>query len=203
MNFLTHIMFSRTLYRHLSQKMDLDQKAFFYGNIKPDLSPQCFRNPHILENYLFPVYYDSNRLISQNPPSKEFSVELGVICHHICDFFCYCHLNHTIYHKLFYHLFYEIRLHLVFCSMVARKKINLKSGRKKPDENIASMVLKMRKEYMSKQRIMSKDIEYALQASLYACELIDFLKASYNPYHVSSECICSQLPHPQAFFVNT
>jgi len=203
MNFLTHIMFSRTLYRHLSKEMDLDRKAFFYGNIKPDLSPQCFRNPHILENYLFPVYYDSNRLIQQNPPVKEFSVELGVICHHICDFFCYCHLNHTIYHKLIYHLFYEIRLHLVFCSMAARNKINLKSGRKNPDENLASMVLKMRKEYMSKQKIMCRDIEYALQASLFACELIDSLKASYNPCRVSSECIYSRPPHLQAFFSNT
>jgi len=203
MNFLTHIMFSRTLYRHLSKEMDLDRKAFFYGNIKPDLSPQCLRNPHILENYLFPVYYDSNRLIQQNPPVKEFSVELGVICHHICDFFCYSHQNHTIYHKLFYHLFYEIQLHLVFCFMLVRNKINIKSEKKNPDENIASIVLKMRKEYMSKQKTICKDIEYALQTSLFACELIDSFKASYNPYPVSSECICSQLPHLQAFSSNT
>lgn len=203
MNFLTHIMFSRTLYRHLSQKMDLDQKAFFYGNIKPDLSPQCLRNPHILENYLFPVYYDSNRLIRQNPPVKEFSVELGVICHHICDFFCYCHLNHTIYHKLLYHFFYEIRLHFVFCSMAARNKINLRSERNNTDKNIAATVMQMRKEYMSKQKTLYKDIEYALQASLIACELIDSLKASYSPYRVSSECTYSRLPHHQAFFSNT
>jgi hypothetical protein len=172
MNFLTHIMISKTLYRHLSQKMYIDQKAFFYGNIKPDLSPQCLRNPHILENYLFIVCNDSNQLINQNPPAKEFSVALGVICHYICDFFCYCHLDNKIYHKLLRHFIYEIQLHLAFCFMLMNHKVNISFGRKIPGKNIASMVIEMRKEYKTKQKTLQRDIEYAILTSLWACELI-------------------------------
>lgn len=173
MNFLTHVMISKTLYRHLSKKMELDQKAFSYGNIKPDLSPQCLRNPHMLENYLFIIQHDSNRLISHNTPVKEFSIELGVICHFICDFFCYCHLNHNLYHKLFRHFIYEIRLHMVFCGMLLGHKIKLPSNRKGPAGNLAAMVIEMRREYMTKQQTLQRDIEYALLTSLYACQLID------------------------------
>jgi len=69
------VALQKVIESNLSEKMDLDQKSFSYGNIKPDLSPQCLRKPHMLENYLFLVYHDSNRLISQSTPIKEFSIE--------------------------------------------------------------------------------------------------------------------------------
>jgi len=175
MNFLTHVLISKTLYRHLSEKMELDQKSFSYGNIKPDLSPQCLRKPHMLENYLFLVYHDSNQLISHSTPIKEFSIELGVLCHYICDFFCYCHLNHKLYHKLFRHFIYEIRLHVVLCGMLLGHKTNLPNEGKAPAGNLAAMVMEMRREYMTKPKTLQRDIEYALLTSLYACQLIDRL----------------------------
>ena len=172
MNFLTHIMISETLYRRLAKKMFLDRKAFFYGNIKPDLSPECLRNPHILDNYLFMIHNESTRLIKEKPPEKEFSVDLGVICHYICDFFCYCHLDHALYHRFAFHFLYEIRLHLAMCRMLFEHGIRLKRGEKKHENKIASMVIEMRKEYMTKQKTLQRDIEYALLTSLLACETI-------------------------------
>jgi hypothetical protein len=171
MNFLTHIMISKALYRQLSKRMDLDRAAFSYGNIKPDLSPKCLRDPHLLENYLFIVATRSNQLIGKNPGQKEFSADLGVICHYICDFFCYYHLDRRLYHRLFNHFMYEVRLHLAFCSMM-KKNVRLLSGRKNPGKSVASMVMEMRKEYMTKQKTFQRDIEYALLTSLWACELI-------------------------------
>ncbi|HVI40544.1 MAG TPA: zinc dependent phospholipase C family protein [Anaerovoracaceae bacterium] len=200
MNFLTHIMISKTLYRHLSKEMDLDRSAFLYGNIKPDLSPKCLRNPHILENYLFIVCNQSNQLINHHAPLKEYSVDLGEICHYICDFFCYYHLDYKIYHKLFYHFLYEIRLHLALCSLLLKQKINLTPGRENPDKNIASMVMEMRKEYMTEHKTLQRDIEYAFTTALWACEAIsrlssdtaesaaeinlNYSKAFYSPYRV-------------------
>jgi hypothetical protein len=179
MNFFTHIMMSDVLYRRLARKMFLDRKAFLYGNIKPDLSPQCLRNPHILDNYLFIVHHDSNRLISEKSSEKEFSADLGVICHYICDFFCYCHLDHTLYHRFFFHFIYEIRLHVAMCSLLMKNEIRLKRGEKKHESNLASMVVEMRKEYMTKQKTLRRDIEYALLTSILACETI--LRLSQSP----------------------
>lgn len=198
MNFFTHIMFSEALYRQLSRKMDLDRKAFFYGNIKPDLSSKCLRNPHLLENYLFIVADSSNRLIEENPPQKEFSVDLGVICHYICDFFCYSHLNHKIYHMLFSHFKYEVRLHLAYCSMRMNKNTGFTKSKRIRSGGIASMIIEMRKEYMTKQKSFQRDIIYALDAAQRACELINDLRASYTPCRVSSEYTCSLLPRPRA-----
>ncbi|HWQ79000.1 MAG TPA: zinc dependent phospholipase C family protein [Anaerovoracaceae bacterium] len=173
MNFFTHIMISKALYRQLSQRMELDPKAFSYGNIKPDLSPKCLRDPHLLENYLLIVSNDSNRLIGENPELKQFSTDLGVICHYICDFFCFCHLDSRIYHRLLFHFIYELRLHLAFCSMRAKNKICFRLIRRIPKgKSIASIVMELRKEYMTKQKTFQRDIEYALMASFLACELI-------------------------------
>lgn len=199
MNFFTHVMFSKMLYRQLSKRMELDQQAFFYGNIKPDLSPKFLRDPHLLENYLFIVSNRSNQLIGTNPGQKNFSAELGVICHYICDFFCYYHLDRRLYHSFFNHFLYELRLHLVFCSMM-KDNLRLLSGRKNPGRSVASMVMEMRKEYITKEKTFQRDIEYALLTSLWACELIfhfsnspagaaaaagpDYIKASYNPCRV-------------------
>lgn len=178
MNFLTHIMIAETLYQRLSKKMFLDRKAFYYGNIKPDLSPQCLRNPHILDNYLFLIHHDSNRLIEEKPPTKELSVELGVICHYVCDFFCYCHLDRALYHRFFFHFIYEIRLHLAMCRILFKRELRLKRGEKKHGNNFASMIVEMRNEYMTKQKTLQRDIEYALRTSLLTCEVIYLLSQS-------------------------
>lgn len=190
MNFLTHILISKTLYRHLSSQIDLDQKAFSYGNIKPDLSPQCLRNPHMLENYLFIIHHDTNRLISQRTPVKEFSVELGMVCHYICDFFCYSHLNHNLYHKLLHHFFYEIRLHLALRGMLLLHKIKLPSVSKAPVRNLPVLVMAMRKEYMTKQKTLQRDIEYAITTSLLVCQSIDSSIKNAAGYTATSESCC-------------
>ena len=178
MNFFTHIMISKRLYKYLSKEMYLDKYAFLYGNIKPDLSPQCLRNPHLLENYLLIVSSDSNRLIDNTASVREFSADLGVICHYICDFFCYCHLNSRLYHKLASHFLYELRLHLTYCSLLIRQKIKIAPFSRYPDKSVASMVMEMRKEYTAGRETLQNDIEYALLTSFWACKLISRLSQS-------------------------
>jgi hypothetical protein len=178
MNFLTHVLISGTLYRKLSKKMALDRKAFRYGNIKPDLSPQCLRNPHLLENYLFLVQSDAHRLRCQNRSSEGYSVrayseDLGVICHYICDFFCYVHQDRVIYHKLLRHFLYELRLHLAFCGLLARNQLGPVKSTGAESRSIAAMVLELRKKYRAKKNTPRRDLDFAILASLRACEMID------------------------------
>jgi len=175
MNFLTHIMISRSLYRHFSKRNDLSRWDFLYGSIKPDLSSKCLKNPHILDNYLFVVTNSINQLSSRKLSQKEFSVELGIICHYICDFFCYYHLDNQIHKKLFDHFIYELRLHMSLHSLLRQQRIIIKPSRKNPRYNVGSLVMEMRREYHSRRNTLKRDLDFAFLTSIWACESIFYI----------------------------
>lgn len=172
MNFITHIMISEMLHKYFSGHFALDKDAFRYGNVKPDLTSKCLRNPHTLENCLFLVSSGAIRLTNQSLSLKDFSTDLGVICHYICDFFCYYHLDNAHHKKLLLHFFYELRLQLALSHLMLSGKIRIKPVRIKLLTGFASMVLEMRREYASEKKSLNKDIEYAFHAAVGVCETI-------------------------------
>ena len=173
MNLFTHILLAKKIYQILSPEIDLNKFAFLYGNIKPDLSSQCLQNPHTLDNHLFNVSNQSNRLMLQETISvKEFSLDLGVICHYICDFFCYYHLDEQLYRKLYRHFFYEIRLHFAFCSMQISEDPTIMQTAKVSQKSPAHIITEMRKEYIKKQKTSGNDIGYAIITAVMVCRSI-------------------------------
>jgi len=172
MNFITHIMISETIYHYLAKDITLDKGAFRYGNIKPDLTSECLRYPHTLENCMFLVCNHSSRLTDQNLSLREFSIELGIICHYICDFFCYYHYDNFIHKKLFLHFLYELRLQLYLTRLMLTGKISIKPVRKNRLFGIASIVMEMRREYAAEKKSLSSDIEYAFHAAVRVCDFI-------------------------------
>ncbi len=179
MNFLTHILISKTVYRRLSRQTEIDKGAFLYGNIKPDLTPKCLSNPHTLDNYLFIVCGKSNQLLNQDLSVNEFSEELGVLCHHICDFFCYYHSDSQLHHKLFAHFIYELRLHFLMRTMLLERKITFSTSGKAIRKNIGFIIMEMRKEYLSRKQSPREDIRYAFLATIWSCEsILSFSKTS-------------------------
>jgi hypothetical protein len=174
MYFFTHLFLSKKLYKHFLGELSLDKKAFAYGNIKPDISQGCVHSSHTLENYLFVVNERANQLIEKELSLKEFSVDLGEICHYVCDFFCYYHLSEEIYNKMLHHFFYELRLHYEMYKILLRHQLKLSSTRKEPRKNISTIVLEMRKEYFMEPESYKRDIDYALQAAIWTCESILF-----------------------------
>jgi hypothetical protein len=171
MYFFTHLFISKTLYRYLKREVELDKNAFAYGNIRPDISKDMHTS-HTLENYLFIVNDRANQLINNKVTKHEFSIQLGEICHYVSDFFCYYHLNEDIYNKMAHHFFYELRLHLEILKMRTKHKIKLNPIEKKPRNNITSIVLDMRKDYMAEAKSYEKDMNYAFLATLWACKSI-------------------------------
>lgn len=181
MYFFTHLMISKLLYQHLSNETDLNKRAFAYGNIKPDL-PSPLRNHHTLENCLFTTCEYSSQLMSEPLPSAHFSTRMGEICHYICDFFCYYHLNEEIHNKNLHHLFYEISLHHELLRLLLKNKIKVVPSFQEPRKGINSIILEMRKAYYSKPPCKKRDIDYAIQTSVWACEsIIHYLKYSSIP----------------------
>lgn len=181
MYFFTHLFISKKLYKHFSGDFPLDKKSFAYGNIKPDISHHpIYRNPHTLENYLLFVNDRAKKLVEAEISLKDFSVDLGEICHYVCDFFCYYHLNEIIYRRLFDHFFYELRLHFIMYKIYYGNKRKLLSSRKEPRKNISSIILEMQKEYLLEPVSYKRDIDYALQTTIWTCESILFyIKTPY------------------------
>lgn len=166
MNCLTHLLISKTLYHHLEETIELDGRAFMYGNIKPDLSPAIIKKPHTMENYTLVVCNMAKNLMNEKHTLKEFSINLGVICHYICDFFCYYHLNEKLFHHWKKHFLYEFDLY--FEMLKLPEKLQLSEPRK-ARKNIHSILLDMRNDYLSKPFTKMKDLEYSINAAIWVC----------------------------------
>jgi len=170
--FFTHLFFSRMLYARFKNEAALDRWAFAFGNVKPDLPPDCFKERHTLENTLFTVYDRTGQLSGRPLSKKEFSIKSGEVCHFICDFFCRYHLNESMHKKIIPHLFYEIRLHLwiYFLSIFKRKELQLTI--RQPAKSIVAIIFELRREYLEGRAEIKKDIRYALEASMCAFNFI-------------------------------
>jgi hypothetical protein len=180
MYFFTHLFISKVLYQHFSEEVALDQRAFSYGNIKPDL-PSSKHIHHTLENCLYTVCDYSNQLMDDDIPLIDFSTRLGEICHYVSDFFCYYHLNEELHNKKLHHFLYEIRLHISLFQIANKKKYELLPSKQEPGKNIALIILEARKEYLSQPHGTKRDMEYAFMANVWICEsIIYFNKYSSN-----------------------
>ena len=182
MYFFTHLFISKALYKHFAKDIKLDKKAFRYGNIKPDITKEGQLKTHTLENNLFYVSEQANLLMfhSESLTPKEFSENLGVICHFICDFFCFYHLDDEIYQHMFLHFLYELKLHFIVNRMRLSKNLHLLPSCREPREEISSIIVERRKDYYLYPKSYKRDIYFALSASIWTCESIIYFLNQTN-----------------------
>lgn len=174
MNLLTHLAISKILYDHFERQMELDRSAFIYGNIKPDLSCKLMRKAHIMENYREYVCRSSGELMKDGRTLEEFSVELGQICHYVCDFFCRYHLNKEIFHNLGGHFLYELKLQYKLWKFTRKNKFELDIYSRKARKDISSIIFQMRSDYFSESVTLNKDIYYAISTAIWVCESVSY-----------------------------
>ncbi len=72
----------------------IDKKSFLKGNVLPDISPKYRLKKHgrkqfeeIIDEKVKELSRLSSDEIINNLGKERFSIELGVICHFLCDFF--------------------------------------------------------------------------------------------------------------------
>lgn len=182
MNLLTHVAISKILYDHFEKQMELDRNAFIYGNIKPDLSYKLMKKAHLMENYFAYICSSSGELMKGERSLEEFSVELGQICHYVCDFFCRYHLNKDIFHNLGGHFLYELRLQYELWKLTRKGKFELDIYSRKARSDIASIIFQARSDYFSESVTFNKDIYYAISTAIWVCESVSyFLAQSTEP----------------------
>ncbi len=175
MYFFSHLYIGELLYKHLSKKIVLDKHSFLYGNIKPDL-PSRDHKPHTLENYLFTVCQSSSQLMNDKSSVKEFSQQLGELCHYVSDFFCYYHLNNDLHDSSLRHCLYEQRLHIELHRLQYKTKCTLFPVNNEVNKNIASIIFEMKQSYYSKPKTLKRDIDYALLTTAWICKSIIFFR---------------------------
>jgi len=195
MNLLTHIKISRILYDHFEGLMDLDRNAFIYGNIKPDLSGVSMSRAHIAENYREYVCRSSGELMKQAKSTKEFSMELGQICHYLCDFFCRYHKDKEIYSRLTCHFLYELRLQYELWKLAGKDKMDLEIYSRRVRSDISSILFLMQSDYFSGPETPSQDIYYAISTAIWIGESIAcFMARHADPVVEKGVGACTLLP---------
>lgn len=133
----THVIIANKIYSALdpTKKSIIKKKNFIYGNIKPDLvSKYKFKKHYRKESYeiILDKIEKLSKINSLDEIQKKkyfcnFSQELGVICHFICDFFCVPHDERWEFkHSMFIHIAYEKKLNFIARDYLFKKNIKIK-----------------------------------------------------------------------------
>ena len=96
----------------------IDEKKFVWGNVKPDYVSKYKLKKHFYDESIDMIVNKINFLASMSVDEiynmygqKKFSAELGVICHFLCDYFCFAHSERWKFkNALKRHVIYERNL---------------------------------------------------------------------------------------------
>ncbi len=116
MDSISHTRVARILLGYVEEScgVTFDQSAFYYGNLKPDLTGTYLTKRHYPSLMFDEVMEKIRAFVDRHPLAdengRELSTDLGEICHYITDFFTFPH-NDDIYDRnLLAHYIYEKRI---------------------------------------------------------------------------------------------
>ncbi|MEA1959918.1 MAG: zinc dependent phospholipase C family protein [Bacillota bacterium] len=169
----THRYIGKFIGKTIEQKSDyaLDMKAFKHGCMIPDLAREYKRIPHYKDksfDFVQKLICSLTDNKAQEP--SDYEVQLGVVSHYICDYFCQMH-NLPKKANIVYHLLYEI--YLMFA--IKRACITdicdnqfdlLQNHLPKTAEEITLLIEETHLQYMEEKQSIRNDIHYAVAASL-------------------------------------
>lgn len=170
----THFAMAHILAAALQKRgIHVNQIAFAYGNIAPDYMPTMIVNPHFGKVCTKNIEDITTELAEIPLPKNgyvnaEYSKRLGIMCHYICDYFCYAH-NGDFNGNLRQHANYENELdtfmrHYWFRLLENGFKAELTCSEKQADISID--IDKIKKDYFAAGYSTQNDLNYALNACL-------------------------------------
>lgn len=111
----SHFALAHLIYASLQERgIFLNRIAFVYGNIAPDYSPAMLVSPHF-SKVCSRMTQKILTELSQTPAGSngrvgaEYSKQLGILCHFLCDSFCFAH-NDDFAINIKQHVTYENEL---------------------------------------------------------------------------------------------
>lgn len=128
MDSVSHTRVAHILLAYIEETcgVTFDNSAFIYGNLKPDLAGTYLtkrHNPSIMYDEVMDMIRDFTETYTIGTTNgRDLSVDLGVICHYVTDFFTYPH-NDDIYDRsLLAHYIYEKRTSLRISRRIDARK---------------------------------------------------------------------------------
>lgn len=120
----THLTIAKSCYKACSKIMDLklDQRAFLYGVIEPDLHKRKTKINHTYSISVGRVQEYIDRIKSEELTIKEKSFLLGNIAHYVADSFCKYHLEENYGKNMINHFCYEVLLDFKMNKAIFTKK---------------------------------------------------------------------------------
>ena len=168
----THILFSKLIFKYCLKELDfkLSKGIFMYGNIKPDLFSENTNNSHSLDDSTNAVQGYINKLLNNELTIQQFSLNLGMLCHYTCDFFCIYHRKEFTNVNIFKHLIYEIQLHFKLINLLITRRLKPFKNKGFPQKDILSIILEMQIKYLKEKNSIITDITYALTTAILISE---------------------------------
>lgn len=166
----THLLISNIIYNYCLKKLNirLNRLNFAYGNVKPDFGqdkPNHRRYLNVIREY-------SEQLIESKMTDKNYSIILGKTCHFVCDYFCLYHTEKYRNKSLFKHLTYEIILDFTLVWLLISRKLKIVINKDISENDPVLIINKLNENYNKDTRSITKDITYAISASVMVVELI-------------------------------
>lgn len=192
MDSISHTRVARYLLGHIEETcgVTFDQSAFYYGNLKPDLTGTYLTKRHY-PSLMFEEVMDKIRTfvatytISQTN-GRALSTDLGEICHYITDFFTYPH-NDDIYHRcLLAHYIYEKRISLRIGKRIDKEKFEKWVAPVETYNDAEELISQIRKLHLAyihetERHCIANDMTYICKAcKMVAMSIINMTYAGKN-----------------------
>ncbi len=168
----THAALATKIYAAVSRvaPLKLDRRWFLYGNIYPDVSHYLVSAPHFADQSMGFV---RRRILAlcEYPVMGEnldavYSMQLGILSHYLCDFFC--HVHSSAYRgSMRGHFLYEIHQHTVMMRhprLVGRRAASFAPGALPPDaQGILALLDDAQRAYLDAPHRADTDLVLAVK----------------------------------------
>lgn len=190
MDSVSHTKVARILLGYIEETcgVTFDNSAFIYGNLKPDLTGTYLKkrhNPSVMYDEVMEmirVFTEKYTISTAN--GHDLSVDLGVICHYITDFFTFPH-NDDIYDRnLLAHYLYEKRTSLRISSRIDERKFERWVSPVIPPFTVDALISRigdMHSRYKAERHGISNDIFYICQITTMVVLSIINITYEYEP----------------------
>lgn len=170
MNLFSHITMGRYLYQYFSQNvgLELDEWSFVRWNVLPDIAPSLLKLSHFKKDIYDLVMERAEYLATEGErlSVKEFSKQLGILCHFMSDFFCYAHAEYFDGSKIG-HLKYEIFMQFYgYRRKDMLHAVNLIANATEQDHGLAlyEQINELHEQYVSVEPSYGVDFVYSMTA---------------------------------------
>lgn len=169
MTLFTHLMLAGYVYQKIPKESAVMWLPFMIGSIRPDLTPDFLRVPHMLSSSGPQTKGLYHEMLSGSEQFDRFSETLGILCHYLSDYFCRSHQSEERYNRLLSHFIYERVLFVKMLWMMLTHQEPTTSINRKPSAFLGEIIGTMQSEYRCIEETIGKDLDFAIQASLWTC----------------------------------